>query len=91
MTDWTQYVRAKTSANSLSGIKPSHPSTKEYLFITFIENWIALFCLFLILFFFAGGAVADFVKLSCSSYFFDAGKILLGVLVGIFTPRGKHK
>jgi hypothetical protein len=91
MTDWTQYVKAKAQANSLKGIEPSHPSTKEYLVITFIENWIAALCLVLIVFFFVGGVVADSYKLPCSSNFFDAGKVVMGVLVGLFTPRGSKR
>jgi hypothetical protein len=91
MTDWTQYVKTKTQANSLSGIQPSHPNTQEYLFITFIENWVAALCLLLIIFFFLGGVIADSYKLNCSSNFFDAGKVFMGVLVGIFTPRGSKK
>jgi hypothetical protein len=91
MTDWPQYVKTKTTANSLSAAQQSEPSAREYLAITFIENWVAILCLLLIMFFFIGGAILDYNKLTSASYFFDGGKIITGFLVGTFAPRGSKK
>jgi hypothetical protein len=86
MNNWSDYVKTKGPSAQTGGVPPS---AKEYFFIKVTDNWSILLTIILIVFFFCAGAWIKDPSNNISAYFFDAGKVCLGLFIGLLKKEGK--
>lgn len=94
MKDWQAYSQSKAASSAVTGGKP--PTVLEYACIKVIDNGSIVVLVFLICTFFGAGAAIHIWGSTESTkfvagLFFDGGKLCLGVLLGVWSQRGKAK